>query len=85
MRNPLIIYKPMGDGAVLMDMASGDCYELNRTGREVWERLSAGLSIENVITELAAAYEINRKVLSDDVTRLLEDLARRGMLVPPKR
>ena len=75
----------MKDGAVLMDTATGDCFELNGAGRDIWHKISAGADVDDVVDDLLRAYEVDRATLAADVRKLVEELARRGILVPGPR
>ena len=57
--NPNVVVQQMNDGAILMDMASGDCFELNRLGAEIWARLGKGESPAELVANVAASYGVS--------------------------
>src|SRR5678816_445479 len=65
--NPNVVTQSMDDGAILMDMASGDCFELNRIGAEIWRRLAAGESATQLVASVAASYGLPLAVVEPDV------------------
>ena len=79
--NPRIVMQPMSDGAMLMDTASGDCFELNRLGVEIWTALCDGRSTQEIADELMRKYSADSATVSSDVESLIEDLARNGILI----
>ncbi len=79
--NPTVVAQAMPDGAVLIDSATGECFELNRMGARVWERLSRGEDLVEIADSLAAESAVDRALISRDVTSLVEDLARHGIVV----
>jgi hypothetical protein len=79
--NPMVMTQRMPGGAVLMNTETGDCFELNRVGADIWERVSRGDLVDTIVDSLAREYSIGRSVLSADVSTLIDDLARRGILV----
>jgi len=83
--NPTVVAQAMPDGAVLIDSATGECFELNRIGARVWERLSRGEDLASITDSLAAEFVVERALIARDVTSLVEDLARHGIVVGPTK
>ena len=81
--NPYVVTQGTTDGAILMDMASGDCFELNRIGAEVWTRLTNGESPAQLVANVAASYGLPTATVESDIQALLEELTRNGLLTPP--
>lgn len=79
--NPMIVAHQASEGAVLVDVNTGDCYELNRVGAEIWERLCRGESVEQVVEALSTSYAAAQTSIASDVATLIEELARSGILV----
>lgn len=77
----MVVAQPMADGAVLIDSDSGSCFELNRTGAEVWVRLCRGDERSQIVRALAEKYRIVEDEVRTDVDCLVEELARSGILV----
>ncbi len=78
--NPLVAAQPIEGGAILIDSATGECFELNRVGAEIWAMLAAGDPTEQVVAALADRYHLTVELMRSDVRRLLEDLAEQGLL-----
>ena len=78
---PTVVAQAMSDGAVLIDSATGECFELNRMGARVWERIARGDDVVNIADSLAAEFALERSLVSRDVTGLMEDLTRHGIVV----
>ena len=83
--NPSIVMQLLPEGAVLMDSASGNCFELNRIGVEIWKALRLGRSSTEIEDELIGRYSVDRATVSSDIEALIEDLARQGVLVVAQR
>jgi hypothetical protein len=75
----------MAGGAVLMDTASGDCFELNRMGLEIWTALCDGRSAAEITDALVRRYAADQTTVASDVAALIEDLARSGILITSGR
>jgi hypothetical protein len=82
--NPAVTSTAMPDGAVLVDSETGECFELNRVGASVWERLKRGDALTSIIDALAVEYTRDRALVSGDVTSLVQDLARHGIVTPAR-
>jgi hypothetical protein len=74
----------MVDGAVLLDMLDGRYFELNRVGSLFWSHLEQPSSIVHICETLAPTVGATREILEADLTRLVDDLLRAGLveLVP---
>lgn len=68
------------DGAVLVNLATGACFELNRVGAQVWELLLPGSTESAICEALAERYSVTREVLAADVRRLLIELLQNRLL-----
>ena len=68
-----------------MEMASGECFELNLTGARIWSLLSTGKDLSNVVATLAAEHKMAPSEIESDVRALVAELARRGLLTSQRR
>jgi hypothetical protein len=80
--NPTVVTQATDDGAVLVEMNSGDCFELNRSGAEIWARITAGDPVAAIVASVAERYAIPESVADSDARQLIADLIRRGLLTP---
>jgi hypothetical protein len=72
--------REIDDGAVLVNMGSGACFELNRIGFEIWKALGAGATVGGIWRRWAERYPVDREVLAADVRSLVEALAGAGLV-----
>jgi hypothetical protein len=77
-----LIFQSMESGGILMDSASGNCFELNRLGAEIWRRLEAGESTTQVLAALTTSSTVPPDRIEADLRALLTDLARHELLEP---
>jgi hypothetical protein len=82
--NPLVVAQTMQDGAVLVEMATGDCFELNRVGAEMWSRLAGGASVGEIVTAIAERYDVAASKVDADFRVLVAELTRRGLVTSPR-
>jgi hypothetical protein len=83
--NPLVVVQTTADGAVLLEMTSGDCFELNRVGTEIWTRLTKGESLASVVVAIATRYGVPAATVELDAHALVGELIRRGLAVASPR
>lgn len=78
--NPLVVMQTAEAGAILMHMSTGDCFELNRIGAEVWRMLQETIPVGQIISTIANKHEVPEATVESDVRALLDDLGRHGLL-----
>jgi hypothetical protein len=77
---PDVAAREINDGAVLVNMGSGACFELNRIGFEIWKLLGAGTTVNVICDSLVGRYSVGREVLAVDVRSLAEALVGAGLV-----
>lgn len=78
--SPLIVARRIDKGAILMNTASGDCFELNGVGALVWDLIGRGLNLPAIVDELVRTYQVDEATARSDLQRLVDDLARQGIV-----
>jgi hypothetical protein len=78
--HPDVVYRALGDSAVLVHLQTNRIFELNDTGRVIWERLAAGASIEAVVATLASDFDVDAVTARVETARLITELGREGLL-----
>ena len=66
--------------AVLLDTRRGKYYSLNPTGAAVWELLAEPRSLAELRTALLERFDVDSRTLSGDLSALLDDLRRNGLI-----
>ena len=74
------VFRPLGEGGVVLDLETGDYYELNVSGRFLWDQLAEGNSREGMIGALRDRYDLDEGTASDDVDAFIDGLQRRRLL-----
>ena len=77
---PDVAAREIDDGAVLVNMGSGACFELNRIGFEIWKVLGSGATVGGICAALDGRYSVGREVLAADVRGLVEALVGAGLV-----
>jgi hypothetical protein len=73
-----IIIVPLTSG---MGDMEDELYTLNDTGRAIWLKLDGLRPLRAVVSELAAEFDAPAALIEQDIVGLLEELARRKMVV----
>jgi hypothetical protein len=83
-RNPKIIFKALATGAVLYSPQDEVYFGLNPVGVRVWELLPpASQQLDEVCSTLEREYpDAPAEMIRADVTELLEELEKLGLVVP---
>ena len=77
-----VIFKPVSDGAVLLQTESEIYFGLNRVGAELWQSLGEGATMEQLVQKLADTYpDVDSAVLEADVAELVQQLTENGLLL----
>ena len=79
--SPTVVATVMPTGAVLIDSATGECFELNPIGIRVWECLTRGERLEEIANSLGSEFSVEPSVVSRDIATLIDDLARHRILL----
>ena len=72
--NPDILWRVVGDEALLLDTISGNYFSLDPIATEIWVRLVRGDSPDGISAVVAERYSIDRGRALGDITDLVADL-----------
>jgi hypothetical protein len=68
------------DETVVLDLASGEYFALDEVGQEIWEGLSKGLSLGEVVERIVQNYDVDAQTAGADAERLVGELVAKGLL-----
>lgn len=69
------------DGEVVaFDIDKGNCYGLNKVGTRIWNLIVDPMRIEDLCTQLALEYDVERETCERDVMGLLGELLREELI-----
>ena len=77
---PEVAAREIADGAVLVNVNSGGCFELNRVGFEIWQLLQKKTTISEICEALAGRYPVARDTLATDARDLIQSLVHAGLV-----
>jgi hypothetical protein len=76
----MVVTQKLDSGTVLVNTESGDCFELNQIGHEIWESIRRGLSPTEITRKLIERYPDDGTHIASDVESLIDDLVRQRIL-----
>jgi hypothetical protein len=80
--SPDVVFRVLGDAAVLVDLSTNAIFELNDTGAAIWQRLSEGQSLDTIADGLVADFDVTLATAREQCEELVLNLQRRGLLIP---
>jgi hypothetical protein len=81
--NPAVIFKSLGDGAVLFSTSDEVYFGLNAVGSRVWELLGVHRTFDDLCAAIAQEYsDVDPDTIRADVEELLEELTGYGLVLP---
>jgi Coenzyme PQQ synthesis protein D (PqqD) len=77
-----VINETIDGEAIMINLATGSYYSLDRVGADVWACLEASLPIEDIVAELARRYDAAEDDIRRGVDDLLQRLSQEELVVP---
>jgi hypothetical protein len=67
--------------AIIINLANGIYYSMDKVGGLIWEMLAGAHSLEEVTTAIIARYDVSREQAQADVERLAAELVQENLLM----
>ena|SRR5881394_1620572 len=77
-----VISTRQADAMVLLDLRRGLSYRLNELGWRIWEQVSAGVPLAEVVRILRQAYDIPADTFGVDVATFVDQLLLAALVEP---
>jgi hypothetical protein len=65
---------------VLMDVESGEYFELNHSGTRLWEALETPATVESVVERMMTRYDVDRVTCETEVRAWVDAMRRLGFV-----
>ena len=78
--SPEVLFQPLGDEAVLLNLHNNRYYGLNEVGARMWQLLQEHGALDAVVTQMVAEYEVDEATLRQDLQTLIAQLVEQEML-----
>jgi hypothetical protein len=83
--HPDVVWRRVGDEAVLVNLKTNRIYSLNHTGARFWELISGGHNREAAEATLIEEFDVEEGELRNEVAAVLEQLAKEGLILEAAR
>jgi len=80
-REEEVASKVIDGEAIIINLANGVYYSMDKVGALVWERLQAGYTLDDVIRSVTAAYDVSPEHAESNVVELVEVLLQENLVV----
>jgi Coenzyme PQQ synthesis protein D (PqqD) len=75
-----VIFRMLGDEAVILNLATGTYFGLNSVGTRLWQLIAEHSSVEPVIAAFLAEYGVEESQLRQDLADLIQQLVQKGLV-----
>ena len=79
-REEEVAAKVIDGEAILINLANGIYYSMDKVGGLIWEMVEGGHSLEEVVAAVVTRYEVDREQAEADVRRLAEELLQENLV-----
>jgi hypothetical protein len=80
--SPQVINETIDGEAIMINLATGSYYSLDRVGGDVWSLLEVSLPVDDIVAELGRRYEATEDDIRRGVDDLLQQLSGEELVVP---
>lgn len=80
---PHVMARQVGDETVILDLASGTYFGLNPVGARIWQLISEGKTMDNVLESVLAEFEVSAAEAERDLDNLVSELHCRELIKRP--
>ena len=78
---PDVLFDAANEDGVIVDLSGEKVFELNQTGARAVELIAAGHSIDEIFNTLFEEYSVDRAVMKQEISVLIQSLLDRGLIV----
>jgi hypothetical protein len=74
------VFRPLEEGGVILNVENGDYFQVNATGRFIWEALAEGIERHDLVAKMASSFDIGEEEAAEDVDQFLGELGDRSLI-----
>jgi hypothetical protein len=75
-----VVVDDLDGGTVVYKPSNGAFFQLNGSGRYIWDNLENWLSLEQLTVDFSLKYRLSKEVAEEDVQVFLSNLLEKGLL-----
>ena len=80
-RNEEVAAKVIDGEAIIINLANGVYYSMDKVGAFVWDLLQSGHTLESVVGAVAGRYDVSREQAESNVQELVQELVEENLVV----
>ena len=80
-REEEVASKVIDGEAIIINLANGVYYSMDKVGALVWEHLQSGHTLDDVVRAVTGAYDVSREQAEPKVVELVEELLQENLIV----
>lgn len=75
-----ITYRIIDNEAVILNLDNGYYYSLNEVGTRIWQMIEKEKKLIEILSSLNEEYQVDEKILKDDLISLVKDLEKEKLI-----
>src|SRR5712692_9491612 len=79
-RGEEVAAKVIDGEAIIINLANGVYYSMDKVGGLIWDMVQSGHSLEEIIVVVTERYDVSREQVQADVEALVEELLRENLV-----
>jgi hypothetical protein len=79
-RNPSILFNDFDDGLMMMDIDSGNYFDVDSVGGRIWALLETPATLDGICESLVAEYAVDDETCRTETIGFIEELAGKGLV-----
>lgn len=77
---PVLIWRKLDDGTVVVTPDEGKVRVLNQTGTSIWLQIDGQHSLSEIVDQLVEDFDVSQEQAVSDVIAFLTDLSQKGLI-----
>lgn len=79
-RNPSVLFNDFDDGLMMMDIDSGNYFDIDSVGGRIWALLESPATLDQICEALLAEYSVDSDACRDETGAFVAELAGKGLV-----
>lgn len=79
-RNPSILFNDFDDGLMMMDIDSGNYFDIDSVGGRIWALIEAPATLDAICDSLITEYEVEDGLCRTETIGFIGELAEKGLV-----
>ncbi|OHD01552.1 MAG: hypothetical protein A2885_03040 [Sphingopyxis sp. RIFCSPHIGHO2_01_FULL_65_24] len=79
-RNPSILFNDFDDGLMMMDIDSGNYFDVDSVGGRIWALLDSPATLDTICDSLVAEYDVEPGTCRTETIGFVQELAGKGLV-----